>query len=88
LSKIALIGDRATSTYFKVSGITNSFAVRGRDDAEKIFRQVHSDESISLVMVTEPVFKWIQPILERTRKEFPWLFRYRREAHRRLRLTP
>ena len=22
-------------------------------------------------MVTEPVFKWIQPILERTRKEFP-----------------
>jgi vacuolar-type H+-ATPase subunit F/Vma7 len=22
-------------------------------------------------MVTEPVFEWIQPILERTRKEFP-----------------
>ncbi len=71
MGKIALIGDRSTSTYFKVSGIRNSFAVKNRDDAERIFRRVHSDETISLVMVTEPVYKWIQPILERTRKEFP-----------------
>ncbi|HUK28326.1 MAG TPA: V-type ATP synthase subunit F [Candidatus Acidoferrales bacterium] len=71
MGRIALISDRATSTYFKVSGIRNSFAVKGRDDAEKTFRKLQSDESISLIMVTEPIFEWIRPLLERTRKEFP-----------------
>jgi len=71
LGRIALISDRATSAYFKVTGIKNSFAVKDREDAERVFRRVHSDETISLVMVTEPVFEWIQPVLERTKKEFP-----------------
>lgn len=71
MGKIALIADRATSAYFKVTGIKNSYAVKDREDAEKVFRRVHSDETISLVMVTEPVFEWIQPALERTKKEFP-----------------
>lgn len=71
MGKIALIADRTTSAYFKVSGIENSHAVENRDDAEREFRRLHSDESISLIMVTEPVYGWIQPILERTRKEFP-----------------
>ena len=71
MGRIALISDRATSAYFKVTGIKNSFAVKDREDAERVFRRVHSDETISLVMVTEPVFEWIQPVLERTKKEFP-----------------
>lgn len=71
LGKIALLADRATSTYFKVTGVKNSYAVKDQDDAEKVFRRVQSDETISLVMVTEPVFEWIQPVLERTKKEFP-----------------
>jgi vacuolar-type H+-ATPase subunit F/Vma7 len=54
-----------------VTGIKNSYAVKDREDAERVFRRVHSDETISLVMVTEPVFEWIQPVLERTKKEFP-----------------
>ena len=71
MGKIALLADKPTSAYFKVTGIKNSYPVKDRDEAEKVFRKVHSDETISLVMVTEPVYKWIQPILERTRKEFP-----------------
>ena len=71
MGKIALIADRAASTYLKVTGIKNSYAVKDREDAEKVFRRVHSDETISLVMVTEPVFEWIQPVLARTKKEFP-----------------
>lgn len=71
LGNIALIADRATSNYFKVAGIKNSYAAKDRADAERIFRRVHSDETISLVMVTEPVYEWIQPVLERTKKEFP-----------------
>jgi len=71
MGKIALIADRATSNYFKVSGIKSSYPVKNREDAERVFRRVHSDETISLIMVTEPIYEWIQPILERTRKEFP-----------------
>lgn len=71
MGKIALIADRETSAYFKVTGVKNSFAVKDRLDAERVFTKVHSDEAISLIMVTEPVFEWIQPMLERTRKEFP-----------------
>jgi len=71
LGKIALIADKATSTYFKISGIKNSYAVKGRDEAEKTFRKLHADEAISLIMVTEPIFEWISPLMERTKKEFP-----------------
>jgi vacuolar-type H+-ATPase subunit F/Vma7 len=71
LGKIALLADRPTSAYFKVTGIKNSYAVKDREDAEKVFRRIHADETISLIMVTEPVFEWIQPVLERTRKQFP-----------------
>jgi vacuolar-type H+-ATPase subunit F/Vma7 len=71
VGKIALIADRATSTYFKIAGIKNSYPVNDRDEAEKIFRRLHSDEAMSLIIVTESIYGWIQPILERTKKEFP-----------------
>ena len=71
MGRIALISDRATSTYFKVSGIRNSYAVKDKGEAERAFRKLHSDDTISLIMVTEPIFEWIRPLLERTKKEFP-----------------
>jgi vacuolar-type H+-ATPase subunit F/Vma7 len=71
LGKIALISDRATSTYFKVTGVSSSYAIKDREDAERTFRKVQSDQAISLVMVTEPVFEWIRPLMERSKKEFP-----------------
>jgi vacuolar-type H+-ATPase subunit F/Vma7 len=71
LGKIALISDRNTSTYFKVTGISNSYAANDREEAERVFRKVNSDETISLIMVTEPVYEWIKPLVERSKKEFP-----------------
>jgi len=71
LGKIALISDRTTSTYFKVSGVGDSYGAGNREEAERAFRKVSSDDSISLVMVTEPVFEWIRPLVERSKKEFP-----------------
>ena len=71
LGKIALISDRMTSTYFKVTGVADSYAANDREEAERTFRKVTSDDTVSLVMVTEPVFEWIRPLVERFRKEFP-----------------
>ena len=71
LGKIALISDGMTSTYFKVTGVSESYAARDREEAERAFRKVTTDGAISLVMVTEPVFEWIRPLAERLKKEFP-----------------
>lgn len=71
MGKIAVIADRETSAYFKVTGVKSSYAVKNQSDAENAFRRLYSDETISLIMVTEPVFEWIQPLLQRTKKEFP-----------------
>ena len=71
MGKIALISDRGTSTYFKVTGVSSSYAAKDREEAERVFRKVNSDETISLVMVTEPVYEWIRPLVERSKKEFP-----------------
>jgi len=60
-----------TSTYFKVTGVADSYAANDREEAERTFRKVTSDDTVSLVMVTEPVFEWIRPLVERFRKEFP-----------------
>ena len=70
MGKIASLADQTTSAYFKVSVIRNSFAVEDREDAERVFRRVHSDDSISLIMVAEPVYEWIQPALGKIRKQF------------------
>ena len=71
MGKIALISDRNTSTYFKVTGVSSSYAANDREEAERVFRKVNSDETISLVMVTEPIYEWIKPLVERSKKEFP-----------------
>jgi len=71
MTKIALLGDRETAAYFRVSGLKRSRYVRDRADAEKALTQYLSDSSISLIMVTEPVMDWIQPLLARHRREYP-----------------
>ena len=45
--------------------------VRDRAEAERALSQFLSDSSISLIMVTEPVMEWVQPLLAKHRKEYP-----------------
>jgi vacuolar-type H+-ATPase subunit F/Vma7 len=71
MTKIALLGDRETAAYFRVSGVKKSKAVRDRSEAERAFAKMLSDDSVSLIMVTEPVMEWIQPLLAKHRKEYP-----------------
>lgn len=71
MTKIALLGDRETAAYFRVSGLKRSKFVRDRAEAEEVFSKYLSDESISLIMVTEPVMEWVQPLLAKHRKEYP-----------------
>jgi vacuolar-type H+-ATPase subunit F/Vma7 len=69
--KLAAIADPETATYFRISGIKNSVPVKNRADAEKAFGKLVGDEEISLIMVTDPVFEWIQSLAARRKKDYP-----------------
>ena len=71
MTKIALLGDRETATYFRISGLRRSKYVKDRADAEKALAKFLSDDSISLILVTEPVMEWVQPLVAKHRKEYP-----------------
>lgn len=45
--------------------------VKDRGEAEKAFNKFLSDDSISLIIVTEPIMEWIQPLVAKHRKEYP-----------------
>jgi vacuolar-type H+-ATPase subunit F/Vma7 len=71
MTKMALLADRETAAYFRVSGLKRSRYVKDRAEAEKALAQFLSDSSISLVLVTEPVMEWVQPLLAKHRNEYP-----------------
>lgn len=71
MTKIALLGDRETAAYFRVSGVKRSRCVKDRAEAERALTRLLSDPSVSLIIVTEPVMEWIQPMLSKHRREYP-----------------
>ncbi len=71
LGRIALLADRETATYFKITGVKYSWAAKDKSDAEMLFKKLQGDENVSLIMVTDSVYDWIQPLLARIRKEYP-----------------
>ena len=69
MSKIAVLADKETAVYFKLSGIKNSHFVNDRAEAEKRLESLFANQEISLIMVTEQVFDWIQSQLTRIKRE-------------------
>jgi vacuolar-type H+-ATPase subunit F/Vma7 len=45
--------------------------VKDRPEAERAFAKFLADDSISLILVTEPVMEWVQPLVAKHRKEYP-----------------
>lgn len=73
MATIGVLADRETSTYFKITGIKNSFSVSSREEAEEKLTRLLQNQEISLVFVTEEVSIWLTPILGRVRRgrEYP-----------------
>jgi len=69
MPKIAVLADEETAVYFKLSGIKNSYFVKDRAEAEKRIESLLADQEISLIMVTEQVFDWVQSRLTRMKRE-------------------
>jgi len=69
MARIAVLADKETAVYFKLSGIKNSYFVNDRAEAEKRIESLFANQEISLIMVTEQVFDWIQSWLARMKRE-------------------
>ena len=73
MSRIAVLADRETAAYFRLTGVKGSFYAVDGGEAEKIFDKVYNDQETSLIIVTSQVLEWVQPYLDRIRKikDFP-----------------
>ena len=69
MSKIAVLADKETAVYFKLSGIKNSYFINNRAEAEKQIESLFANQEISLIIVTEQVFDWIQSRLAKMKRE-------------------
>ena len=50
MSKIAVLADKETAVYFKLSGIKKSYSVNDRAEAEKRLESLFANKEISLIM--------------------------------------
>nr|MDO8133212.1 V-type ATP synthase subunit F [Candidatus Njordarchaeum guaymaensis] len=73
MATIGVLADRETATYFKITGIRNSFAVNNREEAEERLTKLLQAQDISLIFVTEEINEWLRPIIGRVRRgrEYP-----------------
>ncbi len=69
MGNIGVMADKETSTYFKLGGVKNSWVVNSEEEAVKTFEEIKRKQLVSLVIVTEPVFKWIQNKVASGKKE-------------------
>lgn len=63
------MADKETAIYFKLGGVRNSWVVDNADQAVKTYESIKSKQTVSLVIVTDPVFDWIKDKIGRGKKE-------------------
>jgi vacuolar-type H+-ATPase subunit F/Vma7 len=72
VATIGILADRETATYFRITGIKNSFAVNDRREAEEKLMRLLQNKDVSLIFITEEVNGWLEPILKNLRsREYP-----------------
>jgi|SRR5919108_2611975 V/A-type H+-transporting ATPase subunit F len=69
MGKIGVMADKETAVYFKLGGVKNAWVVNNREDAIKTFTDIKEKQTVSLVIVTEPVYGWIKDKLTGGKKE-------------------
>jgi vacuolar-type H+-ATPase subunit F/Vma7 len=64
MGELSIIADKETATYFKIAGVKNSFIVENELEAKEVFNNVYLNPEISLIIVTQEVFEWVQEMLK------------------------
>ena len=73
MATIGVIADRETATYFKITGIGNSYPADNVKEAEERLIELLQNQEISIIFITEEVSEWLKPTLTRFRRgrEYP-----------------
>ncbi|MBS7622075.1 hypothetical protein KEJ39_00135 [Candidatus Bathyarchaeota archaeon] len=73
MATIGILADKETATYFRITGIRNSFTVNDRKEAEEKLTRLLQNQDVSLIFVTEEVNVWLEPVIKSLRKsrEYP-----------------
>ncbi|MEM2896469.1 MAG: V-type ATP synthase subunit F [Candidatus Bathyarchaeia archaeon] len=64
MGKLSVVADKETATYFKIAGVKNSFIAENELEAKEAFDTLYSNPEVSLIMVTQEVFEWVQDSLK------------------------
>ena len=73
MATIGVIADKETATYFRITGIKNSYQADNRDEAEERLTKLMQMQDISLIFMTQEINDWLKPHLSRVKKgkEYP-----------------
>ena len=73
MATIGVIADKETATYFRITGIKNSYQADNRDEAEERLTRLMQMQDISLIFMTQEINDWLKPHLSRVKKgkEYP-----------------
>jgi len=67
--KVALVADRTTATFYRLAGLTNVFSVDSHEEAEQRIRKLSEASDYLIILITEPIARELQDVLERMADE-------------------
>jgi vacuolar-type H+-ATPase subunit F/Vma7 len=74
MSKMALLADRDTATYFKIGGLRDVFAVDDAEEARKCLLELLDNEEYAVVAITQKIIEELKStILEVMDRRYPMI---------------
>ncbi|MBM3292878.1 hypothetical protein FJY84_09415 [Candidatus Bathyarchaeota archaeon] len=72
MTKIALLADTDTATYFKISGLKDVFMVNNEEEAKKNLIELSTKKEYVIIVITQRIIEQIKPtVLEIINRKYP-----------------
>jgi vacuolar-type H+-ATPase subunit F/Vma7 len=72
MTRIALLADRNTATYFKIGGLSDIFPIKNEEEAREKLLQLATNKDYSIIAITQRIIEQIKPtVIEVMDKKYP-----------------
>jgi len=72
MTRIALLADRDTTTYFKIGGLSDVFPIKNAEEARAKLLELSANKDYSIIAVTQRIIEQIKPtVVEVMDKKYP-----------------
>lgn len=72
MTRIALLADRDTTTYFKIGGLSDIFPVKNAEEAKVHLLELAANKDYSIIAITQRIIEQIKPtVVEVMDKKYP-----------------